>query len=168
MSLLSSCALGLALFAFGCGSDDEFKAYPPFERTEDAKTWLTTGSALAVYTNAYEVLGVADGKLTYDDGTPVTGASVVLQTTVKDQPVVARGMATPDGKFELTTFIEGDGVVAGEHQVSISPLPIAEGTKPLGPPIPPQYWDFSTSQLTTSVTPQTTEILITLSRSGKK
>jgi hypothetical protein len=108
------------------------------------------------------------GKLTYDDGSPVTGASVVLQTTVKDQPVVARGMATPDGKFELTTFTEGDGVVAGEHQVSISPLPIAEGTKSLGPPIPSQYWDFSTSQLTTTVTPQTAEILITLSRNAKK
>lgn len=108
------------------------------------------------------------GKLTYDDGTPVTGASVVLQTTVKDQAVVARGMATPDGKFELTTFTEGDGVVAGDHQVSISPVPIAEGTKPLGPPIPSQYWDFSTSQLTTSITPQTSEIVITLSRNAKK
>jgi len=108
------------------------------------------------------------GKLVYDDGTPVTGASVVLQTTVKDQAIAARGMATPDGKFELTTFKEGDGVVAGEHQVSISPVPIAEGTKPLGPPIPSQYWDFATSQLTTSVTPQTSEILITLSRKGKK
>jgi hypothetical protein len=108
------------------------------------------------------------GKLIYDDGSPVTGASVVLQTTMKDQAVVARGMATPDGKFSLTTFQEGDGVIAGDHQVSISPLPIAEGTKPLGPPIPSQYWDFSTSQLTTSVTPQTTEILITLSRNAKK
>ncbi len=108
------------------------------------------------------------GKLVYDDGTPVTGASVVLQTTVKDQAVVARGMATPEGKFELTTFTEGDGVVAGEHQVSISPVPIPEGTKPLGPPVPSQYWDFSTSQLTASITPQTPEIVITLARSGKK
>ncbi len=108
------------------------------------------------------------GKLVYDDGTPVTGASVVLQTTVKDQAFVARGMVTPDGKFGLTTLKEGDGVVAGEHQVSISPVPIPEGTKPLGPPIPSQYWDFSTSQLTTSITPQTSEIVITLARGGKK
>jgi len=108
------------------------------------------------------------GKLVYDDGSPVTGASVVLQTTVKDQAVVARGMATPEGKFELSTFKEGDGVVAGEHQVSISPVPIPEGTKPLGPAVPSQYWDFSTSQLTTSITPQTSEIVITLARSGKK
>jgi hypothetical protein len=107
------------------------------------------------------------GKLVYDDGSPVTGASVVLQTKVNDKVVDARGMATPDGKFELSTFKEGDGVVAGEHQVSISPVPIPEGTKPLGPPIPAKYWDFATSQLTTSVTPQTTEILITLSRNAK-
>lgn len=107
------------------------------------------------------------GKLVYDDGSPVTGASVVLQTKVNDKVIDARGMATPEGKFELSTFKEGDGVVAGEHQVSISPVPIPEGTKPIGPPVPSKYWDFSTSQLTTSVTPQTTEILITLSRNAK-
>lgn len=107
------------------------------------------------------------GKLVYGDGSPVTGASVVLQTTVNEKLVDARGMATPDGKFELSTFSEGDGVVAGEHQVSISPVPIPEGTKPLGPPVPAKYWDFSTSQLTTSVTPQTREILITLDRNAK-
>jgi hypothetical protein len=107
------------------------------------------------------------GKLVYDDGSPVGGASVVLQTTVNDKPVDARGMVAPDGKFELSTFKEGDGVVAGEHQVSISPVPVPEGTRPLGPPIPAKYWDFSTSQLTTSVTPQTTEILITLNRNAK-
>lgn len=108
------------------------------------------------------------GKLVYEDGSPVPGASVVLQTTVKDQVVTARGMASPDGKFSLTTFKEGDGVVAGEHQVSISPLPAAEGAKPAQPPVPAQYWDFATSGLNASVTPQTAEIVITLNRTGKK
>src|SRR5262245_52633345 len=108
------------------------------------------------------------GKLTYEDGSPVPGASVVLQTTVDNKTVSARGIATPDGKFDLTTFREGDGVVAGEHQVSISPLPVPDGAKPAQPPVPSLYWDFATSNLTTAVTPQTSEIVITISRTGKK
>lgn len=108
------------------------------------------------------------GKLVYEDGSAVAGASVVLQTKVNEQVVSARGMATPDGHFDLTTFNEGDGVVAGEHEVSISPLPIAEGTKVVRPPIPQEYWDFTTSQLKTTVTPTTPEIVITISKTGKK
>jgi hypothetical protein len=77
-------------------------------------------------------------------------------------------MAASDGKFALTTFKEGDGVVAGEHQVSISPLPAADGAKPVQPPVPAMYWDFTTSGLTTTVTPNTSEIVITINRSGKK
>src|SRR4051794_39670368 len=44
------------------------------------------------------------GKLTYEDGTPVPGASIVLQTHVKDQVIAARGMVQRDGQFHLTTF----------------------------------------------------------------
>lgn len=108
------------------------------------------------------------GKLVYEDNSPVPGASVVLQTTVDGQLIDARGMASPDGKFDLTTFRDGDGVVAGDHQVAISPLPAPDGAKPAQPPVPSQYWDFSSSGLRTSVTPQTKEIVITIDRSGKK
>jgi hypothetical protein len=106
------------------------------------------------------------GRLVYDDGSPVTAASVVLQTKVDDQLVAARGMATSEGRFELTTFKEGDGVVPGEHEVSVSPVPVPEGTKV--PPIPQQYWDFATSGLKADVTPQTSEIVITISRKTSK
>ncbi len=108
------------------------------------------------------------GKLAYQDGTAVPGASIVLQTTVGDKVISARGMATPDGRFTLTTFKPGDGVVAGDHQVSISPLPAPDGAKPAQPPVPNQYWDFTTSGLTTTVTPQTSEIVLTINRSAKK
>jgi hypothetical protein len=108
------------------------------------------------------------GKLVYDDGSPVPGASVVLQTSVNGKNYSARGIAAPDGKFTLTTVKEGDGVVAGDHQVSISPLPVAEGTKTPQPQIPSQYWDFASSGLTTSVTPQSAEIIITITRAAKK
>ena len=76
------------------------------------------------------------GKLVYQDNSPVPGASVVLQTTVGDKVVSARGMASQDGRFTLTTFKEADGIVAGEHTVSISPLPAPDGAKAVQPQIP--------------------------------
>ncbi|WP_254513250.1 hypothetical protein [Anatilimnocola floriformis] len=103
------------------------------------------------------------GQLVYDDGTPVPGASVVLQTKVDDKVISARGMVGLEGKFELTTFHEGDGVVAGEHQVAISAIPVPDGVKP-PPPIPPRYGTFETSGLTTSVTPSTKLIEIKIVR----
>ena len=105
------------------------------------------------------------GKLVYEDGSPVPGASVVLQTKVGDQIVAARGVASPDGRFDLATFKEADGVVAGEHEVSISPLPVAEGVKVARPVIPALYWDFATSGLKTTVAPDTPEIILTINRS---
>lgn len=104
------------------------------------------------------------GKLVYADGAPVPGASVVLQATVDDKIVAARGMATLDGQFTLTTFQDGDGVVAGEHQVSISPIPAPDGPKPVQLPVPVEYWDFETSGLATTITPETKEIVITIRR----
>lgn len=107
------------------------------------------------------------GKLVYQDGAPVPGASIVLQTTVDEQVVAARGMVSADGQFALTTFKEGDGVVAGEHQISISPIPAPDGAKPAQPPVPAEYWDFTTSGLTTTVTPETRELVITINRNKK-
>ncbi|QDU28239.1 hypothetical protein ETAA8_33390 [Anatilimnocola aggregata] len=107
------------------------------------------------------------GKLVYEDGTPVPAASVVFQTTLDGQVIPARGVSTPEGQFELTTFNDGDGVVAGEHDVAISPVPAPEGAKPVQPPVPSKYGDFANSGLRTSVTPETKEIVITIDRLGK-
>lgn len=106
------------------------------------------------------------GKLVYKDGSPVPGASIVLQTKVDEQVIAARGMVGPDGKFELTTFQNGDGVVAGEHDVSVSPIPAPDGPKPVQPAVPSKYGDFTTSKLRTSVTPETKLIEIKISRTG--
>ena len=75
-------------------------------------------------------------------------------------------MADSEGKFTLTTLKEGDGVVAGEHKVSVSPLPAGDGPVPVAPAVPPAYSDFGTSGLKTTVAPDTKEIVITIKRSG--
>jgi len=69
-------------------------------------------------------------------GTPVTLIPVKGKVTYKGQPVTkgiiqfepdgygrtASGHLQSDGTFELTTLKPGDGVVAGEHRISIVEL----------------------------------------------
>jgi hypothetical protein len=129
MSLLSNSVLGLALFAVACGSDEEFKAYPPFERTEDAKTWLTTGSALSVYSNAYEVLGVADGELTYGDpACPVTtddGTTLTVEggcTDTNQREWTGRATVARDGDDRTVEFLYFEGAYGTVHRRRVGPL----------------------------------------------
>lgn len=107
------------------------------------------------------------GKLVYEDNSPVPGASLVFQTEVNGQTVTAQGMANPDGTFQLSTVNPDDGVVAGEHKVSVSPLPAGDGAPAAAPAVPPVYWELGTSGLTSKVEPSTKEIVVTINRQGK-
>ena len=66
------------------------------------------------------------GKVVFsDDGTPLSTGGSILWESVPDEPGVlpfnASGAIQADGTFELTTFEEGDGAVAGEHRVLVRP-----------------------------------------------
>jgi hypothetical protein len=68
------------------GSDAPFESRPrteegTFGNVDDVETWVTSASAVSVYSHAYEVLAVSDGALTFgdaacphtsDDGTTLT------------------------------------------------------------------------------------------------
>ena len=61
------------------------------------------------------------GKVVFEDGKPLTtGGLVLLESVVTEGlPVNARGTINADGTFELTTFEDGDGAVAGKHQMLV-------------------------------------------------
>jgi hypothetical protein len=59
------------------------------------------------------------GKVTYK-GQPVTKGVVRFEPDGYGRP--ASGELQADGTFELRTFKPGDGVVAGEHRVTVSEL----------------------------------------------
>ncbi len=59
----------------------------------------------------------------------------------------ARGELQSDGTFVLTTLKEGDGVVAGHHQISIS----GTGSHPAKELVPKKYTQRTTSKLTAEV-----------------
>lgn len=106
------------------------------------------------------------GKAAFEDGTPVESGSIVFQIELDGKPVPARGMVK-DGAFTLTTFKPNDGIVAGEHAVSLRGLPPAEGAKPPANPIPAKYGDFGTSGLKATVAPDTKEIVIKIAKGAK-
>lgn len=52
------------------------------------------------------------------DGQPLEGAQVVFHSS--DPEMTATGRTDATGKFQLTTYEEGDGFIVGTHGVSIS------------------------------------------------
>jgi hypothetical protein len=57
------------------------------------------------------------GKVRFADGAPVTWGSVEFYSPATK--LAARGTIQPDGTFQLSTFGDRDGAVAGKHQVTI-------------------------------------------------
>lgn len=95
------------------------------------------------------------GKVTYK-GQPVTKGRIQFEPDGYGRP--ASGSLQADGTFELTTLKPGDGVVAGEHRVSIVELDKSlakdRALKKYGSP--------NSSKLTAEVSPEKTEFTFDL------
>ena len=61
------------------------------------------------------------GKVVFDDGAPLDTEGVILfeSTSADGQAFTARGKIQSDGTFEMSTFTDGDGAVAGLHRVLV-------------------------------------------------
>jgi hypothetical protein len=96
------------------------------------------------------------GKVTYK-GQPVTKGFVHFESEGYGRN--ATGKLGPDGTFVLTSIKEGDGVVAGEHRVSIE----GTGKTTAKELIPKKYASPSTSKLVAEVDSEHTEFTFDLS-----
>jgi hypothetical protein len=77
-------------------------------------------------------------------------------------------MADKDGTFELTTFTDKDGVIEGEHDVTVVALPATDSATPSKPIVAAKYSNAETSGLKVTVRPDATEILIKVEAPVKK
>ena len=100
--------------AVGCA--DEFKPVDPFAKSENIQVWATNASAVAVYSHAYEPIGVADGELSYQDpACPETsddGATFTIRggcTDAADREWVGRATILRSGDDRLLTFYGFEG-----------------------------------------------------------
>lgn len=56
------------------------------------------------------------------DGQPIPQATVLFVPVAGGVP--ARGFTGTDGSFTLTSFVDGDGAVAGRHRVAVSKMKV--------------------------------------------
>ncbi|QDV70593.1 hypothetical protein Poly24_43170 [Rosistilla carotiformis] len=67
----------------------------------------------------------ASGTVNYQ-GKPIEGADVTFTNLTAGS--TGTGKTDADGKFQLTTYVENDGVVAGEHIVAIRRVDVVDNT----------------------------------------
>jgi hypothetical protein len=112
------------------------------------------------------------GKVTLDDGTPVTDGLVIFeQAEAGDKdPVMARGEIKSDGSFQLSSVKPGDGLPTGKYRALVTPKGDLEGAAAGKKPVMPydqRYTDFKTSHLEFEVKEGSNDFPITLKRPGR-
>jgi hypothetical protein len=116
---------------------------------------LASGSGCSSGSGTLPSLIPVKGKVTYK-GKPLTKGVVKFEPDGYGRK--ARGQLQSDGTFVLTTDKDGDGAVAGHHQVSIT----GTGSHPAKEVVPKKYTQRVTSQLTADVDPEHTEFVFEL------
>lgn len=115
------------------------------------------------------------GKVVFEeDGKPLTTGGVVLLESVVagGLPAVnARGLIKADGTFELTTFEDGDGAVAGKHRMLVRAQRDSDDYLKRGiiprPIINPRFERYETSGLEFTVEEGNNEFKVVVQRPAK-
>ena len=103
------------------------------------------------------------GKVTLEDGKPLTKGMVVFENT--DGTEMARGMIQTDGRYQLSTGKPGDGVKPGRYRVLVSALDMTDVPDELKKlPFDIKYTRFQTSGLEFEVKAEPNDIPIKLQR----
>lgn len=109
------------------------------------------------------------GKVTFADGEPLAGGTIQFQSKLPAAAGLnAQGAIGADGTFRLSTYVDGDGAIEGEHQVIVAPAPYWETATPNEGPSQPlldaKYRSYETSGLTFTVKPGDNQCPITVER----
>jgi hypothetical protein len=108
------------------------------------------------------------GKVTFEDGTPLTSGLVVFEKSEGDTKVMARGEIGSDGSYRLGTSNPGDGVEPGKYRVLVTvPEPIDPDQAKRTPDVDKRFMDFKTSGLEFEVKAGTNEYPITVAHGRK-
>ncbi len=86
------------------------------------------------------------------------------ETNGKEMRISATGEVAADGTFTMNTYVMGDGVLLGTHQIAITPpLLFTEEVLTRKPIIPPRFGDPARSGLTAKVDGDT-EVMLEVRR----
>ena len=98
------------------------------------------------------------------DGEPLTVGNIKF---VPDGARPSSGTLDESGRFTLTCYDGGDGVVPGTHRVQVSSMEVVSASK-VKWKAPPKYADFRTSELSYTITEPTDDLQIKLTWDGGK
>jgi hypothetical protein len=88
------------------------------------------------------------GKVTFEDGTPLTSGMVVFESTESGKRISPRGEIQSDGSYQLGMEKPGDGVPSGKYRALVSPRMDINAEKPeRDMPIDKRFTSFDTSEL---------------------
>jgi hypothetical protein len=104
------------------------------------------------------------GKVTFEDGTPLTEGMVVFETGQGEKKITARGAIQADGSYQLSTHKPGDGVPPGAYRALIAPPSPKDPENPEKSPFDERFTDFKTSGLEFTVQAGPNDIPIRVSR----
>jgi hypothetical protein len=125
------------------------------------------GSYAAAGCNRAKKKYPVQGRVVYKgDGQPVPAGLVIwLESTT---PPYQRSWAEieKDGKFVLSTDMEGAGSIQGEHRVRFAPglTAIGNPVELLGKVMPKRYFEYGTSGLKVDIKPQQNDLIVEVDR----
>lgn len=134
------------------------------ERSPHGGIALVTGVVLMLAGCGRGVTLVPVAGVVQVDGQPLPGGAITV-APADGRP--ASAVIGPDGRFTLSTFEPGDGVMPGRHQVTV----VASRQLPGGRfqwLVPKQVRSLATSPLRLEVTGPTTAALVAIDTAGEK
>jgi hypothetical protein len=111
-----------------------------------------------------------NGRVTYQDGTPLNEGTVIGEAGQGEGAVMAQGSIGPDGTFSWGTSRPGDGAKPGKYRVVVVPRPLGDSELSQGirPAVDKKYAHYDTSGIEFEVKPGRNELNITVARPAGK
>lgn len=111
-----------------------------------------------------------NGRVTYEDGTPVEAGTVIGEATVDGKSVGVQGGIDKDGSFSWGTERPGDGALPGTYKVIVVPQALGDAEMAEGkqPAVAGKYTKFESSGLKFEVKPEKNVFNIIVSRPKPK
>jgi hypothetical protein len=108
--------------------------------------------------------------VTYEDGTPVEGGTVIGEATVEGKVVGVQGNIGKEGAFNWGGGRAGDGALPGTYRVLVMPRALGDSERAAGkvPAVDGKFGKYETSGLTFEVKADRNELPITVTRPRSK
>jgi hypothetical protein len=111
-----------------------------------------------------------NGRVTYEDGSPLTEGNVVGETGDGPDRVMVQGDVRPDGTFEWGTLRPCDGARPGKYRVIVTPAGLGDSELAQGklPAVDDKYTRYQSSGIEFEVKAGRNELNITVTKPKPK